>query len=260
MRKFILQTAPYDIENIIYNSKYVSRMKFLVTSLFTVLTFKASCCITCNKDVQLGIRNSTFYPNLAIMLSAFIVLAIIVWVLAWMSGRKYRMPIMHSDQEAVNSPVPLWTSALVLGIGLGGFADGIVLHQILQWHAMLSHKLPPSSWETKTINMFWDGIFHLFTWAVTITGLIMLWRTSKRYGVGHSGLVLFGGMLQGWGLFNIVEGVINHHLLGLHMVNEYSPDTDLWNFGFLAASVLLILAGWTIVRSGRRKTPDRPLV
>jgi uncharacterized membrane protein len=27
---------------------------------------------------------------------------------------------------------------LLLGIGLGGFFDGIVLHQILQWHHMLS--------------------------------------------------------------------------------------------------------------------------
>ena len=28
--------------------------------------------------------------------------------------------------------------AIVLGIGLGGFLDGIVLHQILQWHHMLT--------------------------------------------------------------------------------------------------------------------------
>jgi uncharacterized membrane protein len=30
----------------------------------------------------------------------------------------------------------------VLGIGLGGFADGILLHQIWQVHAMLSAKVP----------------------------------------------------------------------------------------------------------------------
>ncbi len=28
--------------------------------------------------------------------------------------------------------------ATILGVGLGGFVDGIVLHQVLQWHHMLS--------------------------------------------------------------------------------------------------------------------------
>ena len=27
---------------------------------------------------------------------------------------------------------------IILGVGLGGFVDGIVLHQVLQWHHMLS--------------------------------------------------------------------------------------------------------------------------
>ena len=29
-------------------------------------------------------------------------------------------------------------SCVLLGVGLGGFVDGIVLHQILQWHHMLT--------------------------------------------------------------------------------------------------------------------------
>ena len=37
---------------------------------------------------------------------------------------------------------------ILLGIGLGGFVDGIVLHQILQWHHMLSSEgdYPPTLW------------------------------------------------------------------------------------------------------------------
>jgi uncharacterized membrane protein len=38
-----------------------------------------------------------------------------------------------SDQRS-----PPVAPALLLGIGLGGFVDGIVLHQILQWHHMLT--------------------------------------------------------------------------------------------------------------------------
>ena len=30
-------------------------------------------------------------------------------------------------------------SGLLYGLGLGGFIDGIVLHQILQWHHMVTH-------------------------------------------------------------------------------------------------------------------------
>jgi uncharacterized membrane protein len=32
--------------------------------------------------------------------------------------------------------------SVLLGLGLGGFFDGIVLHQILQWHHMLSAVKP----------------------------------------------------------------------------------------------------------------------
>ncbi len=38
---------------------------------------------------------------------------------------------------------PLVAAGLVLGVGFGGFVDGIVLHQILQWHNMLSSVVPP---------------------------------------------------------------------------------------------------------------------
>ncbi len=39
---------------------------------------------------------------------------------------------------------PMVAAGLVLGIGLGGFVDGILLHPILQWHAMLSSLVRPS--------------------------------------------------------------------------------------------------------------------
>ena len=30
------------------------------------------------------------------------------------------------------------------------------------------------------INMFWDGLFHVLTWTMTVAGLTMLWRAGKR--------------------------------------------------------------------------------
>ena len=36
-------------------------------------------------------------------------------------------------------------AGIVLGLGLGGFVDGITLHQIMQWHNMGSAVLPPTA-------------------------------------------------------------------------------------------------------------------
>ena len=48
---------------------------------------------------------------------------------------------------------PLVSAGILLGTGLGGFVDGIVLHQILQWHNMLSSIRPPTDLITMKYNM-----------------------------------------------------------------------------------------------------------
>jgi uncharacterized membrane protein len=68
---------------------------------------------------------------------------------------------------------------IVLGIGLGGFADGILLHMILQWHHMISHRIPPDTMPGMEINMLWDGIFHVFTWIMCIVGIGLLWSAAR---------------------------------------------------------------------------------
>jgi uncharacterized membrane protein len=47
---------------------------------------------------------------------------------------------------------------------MGGFADGIAAHQIMQWHNMGSAVLLPLTMEAMSQNMVWDGEFHLATW------------------------------------------------------------------------------------------------
>ena len=50
-------------------------------------------------------------------------------------------------------------AGILLGLGLGGFFDGIVLHQILQWHHMLTDAgYPATSVENLKINTFWDSL------------------------------------------------------------------------------------------------------
>ena len=146
---------------------------------------------------------------------------------------------------------PLISAGLVLGVGMGGFLDGILLHQLLQTHSMLSARVPKDSVANLEINMFWDGLFHAFTWLATAVGLAMLFRAGRRPEVPWSGKVLVGSMLAGWGLFNLVEGVIDHHVLHVHHVIErYGLSVGDW--AFLASGVLMFALGWGMVRAGRR--------
>ncbi|QPH41773.1 DUF2243 domain-containing protein [Pedobacter endophyticus] len=155
------------------------------------------------------------------------------------------------------SPAPLVTASMVLGIGLGGFIDGIVLHQILQWHEMLSAKIPATNYVGKSINMFWDGIFHLFCLIVVFIGIVLLWKLLFRKDIDRSGKLLVGGLLMGWALFNIVEGIIDHHLLKLHNVYEYTPNHFSVNAIFVGLSILLAGLGYAIIRNHRNSVSSQ---
>jgi uncharacterized membrane protein len=144
-----------------------------------------------------------------------------------------------------------------MGAGLGGFVDGIVLHQILQWHNMLSNQLPPDTLVAAKVNMYWDGVFHAAVWIMTALGLRMLWAAGSRRDVPWSGRTFMGALLFGWGLFNVVEGIIDHQLLGLHHVQEYTANKLPWDLAFLGFGVLLLLTGWSLIKAGRHDTASR---
>lgn len=143
---------------------------------------------------------------------------------------------------------PLITASVLLGMGLGGFLDGIVFHQILQLHNMLSGVLPVTDLVSAKINMLWDGYFHLGVWIMTLVGLILLFKAGKRDDVAWSGNILAGGILAGWGIFNTVEGIVDHLILGIHHVVEYTYDKLPYDLAFLASGIILILLGYMLIR------------
>lgn len=148
---------------------------------------------------------------------------------------------------------PLVTAGAVLGVGMGGFVDGIVLHQILQWHEMVSAWNPPVTLVAKQVNVFWDGLFHAFTWLTTALGIGLLWRAGGRPDVPRSGKALVGSLLLGWAIFNLVEGIIDHHILGVHNVREVTAWPLAWNLGFLLASLGLLAGGWALIHRARQE-------
>jgi uncharacterized membrane protein len=136
--------------------------------------------------------------------------------------------------------------ATLLGVGLGGFVDGILLHQILQWHHMLSstERWPVTTEHGLKVNTLADGLFHAAMLVVVFAGLALIRdRVPPRR-------VLYGLVLVGWGAFNVLEGIIDHELLGIHHVRS-GAEHRVYDWAFLGISAILILAGWSLARPRR---------
>lgn len=107
---------------------------------------------------------------------------------------------------------PLSLAGIFLGIGMGGFVD---------------------------------GIFHVFTWTMTAIGISILWRTARRGAVPLLTSYFVGSMALGWGLFNFIEGAIDHHILRVHNVVQRATGVTqvLFDLAFLLSGVVLICLG-----------------
>jgi uncharacterized membrane protein len=149
------------------------------------------------------------------------------------------------------------TAGILLGLGLGGFVDGFALHQIAQWHNMLSARVPPTSMEAMQTNMTADGWFHAGVFALTLAGVLLLY-SSARGGPRLTPMRWFLGLLiGGWGAFNLVEGIINHHLLQLRDVRDMPVHMPVYDYAFLLVGGLGFLAiGWLLTRGAGAHAPS----
>ena len=143
--------------------------------------------------------------------------------------------------------------SLLMGIGFGGFIDGIVLHQVLQWHHMLTDQgcCPASTVGGLEDNTLADGFFHLGTWIVVMAGTVVSVRAWQRGELAPPWRLHIGGLILGWGLFNLVEGSVDHQILGIHHVRDDLGAPLGWDLGFLAFGAALMILGWALVRSAR---------
>jgi uncharacterized membrane protein len=144
--------------------------------------------------------------------------------------------------------------AFVMGLGLGGFLDGIVMHQILQWHHLLTDTgdHPATTVAGLEANTLADGFFHLATWLLVMAATLMTVRAWQRRQLAPPWRVHIGMLLAGWGAFNLVEGAIDHQLLGIHHVRDDLGGPLGWDLAFLALGALLIAGGAALARAGER--------
>ena len=129
--------------------------------------------------------------------------------------------------------------------------DGIVLHQILGWHHLICANAlcRPASISQLQLENTQDGYFHLALWLVSLVGTAMLFFAARQSEPACHGRVLFGAMLAGAGLFNFVEGLVDHQILGIHHVLPGDPHQFLFDMLFLASGVFLVAIGTRLVRS-----------
>jgi uncharacterized membrane protein len=150
--------------------------------------------------------------------------------------------------------------ALLLGIGLGGFVDGILLHQVFQWHHILTDEgcCPADTVGGLEDNTLADGIFHVGTWLAVLAGSVAATRAWQRDELAPPWRFHVGGLLLGWGLFNLVEGIVDHHVLGIHHVRDDLGAPLGWDLGFLALGAVQALLGWLLIRSSELYAAEDP--
>lgn len=155
---------------------------------------------------------------------------------------------VHHDRVTGGRSLKL--PALVLGVGLGGLVDGILFHQILQWHHMLTSTddYPATTVRGLEVNTLWDGLFHATMLVFVVGGLFMIWSRAREGDVVRTWRIPLGWSLVGWGAFNLAEGVVDHHILQIHHVRS-GPNELAYDLGFLAFGALLVFAGWLIAKS-----------
>ena len=166
-----------------------------------------------------------------------------------MSDNDYESGPRHGESGSKRKSA---ISAILIGIGLAGLIDIIVFHAILQWHHTSSHKLMPNTMESLQINILHDGVFLAFSLIITILGIVLLWfaqsSKEKDYFLLHKRSFI-GMVLIGFGGFNTIEGIINHHILQMHHVIEVA-DPLVFDLAFLfIGGIAIAILGAIMIKS-----------
>jgi uncharacterized membrane protein len=140
-------------------------------------------------------------------------------------------------------------AGFLLGFAMGGFFDGILLHQVLQWHHLLSLVDSPLVQDIR-VQILADGLFHLLMYLVAAAGMILLWRARRELAGRDEDGRLFAGVLFGFGAWHVTDAVAFHWVLQIHHVRVDSAHPLLWDLGWVAVfGIAFLIAGWKMRRS-----------
>lgn len=150
-----------------------------------------------------------------------------------------------SNARYAFSPQLSWAGYL-LGFGLGGFFDGILLHQVLQWHHLLSNVEGPA-FQDMRVQILADGLFHVLMYFIAAFGLLKLWRARKDYAEQGADRLLLGNAFIGFGVWHILDSILSHWILGIHRIRGDAENVLFWDLlWFFVFGVAFVIIGWLI--------------
>lgn len=142
-------------------------------------------------------------------------------------------------------------AGILIGTALSGFFDGILLHQVLQWHHLLSLVDSPAVQDIR-VQILADGLFHLLMYIVAAIGLALLWKSHREFSTPDAARWLFGTVLLGFGLWNFVDVGLFHWIMRIHRIRVDVDNPMFWDVSWLILfGVPFLVAGWMLrSRSG----------
>lgn len=142
-----------------------------------------------------------------------------------------------------------------IGFALGGFFDGILLHQILQWHHLLS-SVGGTRFSDLRIQVLADGLFHAAMYAIAIVGIWNLVRARHVFVLKNADRLLAANAMIGFGAWHIVDGIVSHWILGIHHVRSDAANPLFWDVLWFALFGILVLGCGFLVRRWRAPPPS----
>lgn len=143
----------------------------------------------------------------------------------------------------------LMAIGLLMGVGVAGTLDEVILHQLLQWHNFYVHT-------TQYWRIFIDGLFHLFSSLMLSSSALLLFLHRRQLSALHNALALLAGVLMGAGSFNLYDGIVQHKLLNLHPVREGVENILPYDLVYNAIALLLLVAGVLLWRRVAQLAPQ----
>ena len=158
---------------------------------------------------------------------------------------------MAVQSQSTRSGRNLMLAGGIIGFALGGFFDGILLHQVLQWHHFLSLVEGEALRDLRT-QVLADGMFHVAVYAITAVGLWLLWRARGGFTGSATDRVLLASALLGFSIWQFTDVVVFHWIIGIHRIRVGVPNPLLYDVGWMVVFGVptLLAALWLFRRWG----------
>jgi len=148
----------------------------------------------------------------------------------------------HSTNRYIYSSRNLW-SGILFGVGVMGFIDEVVFHQLLHWHHFYD-------WSTTSVGLISDGLFNAFSWFAAIAGLFLFADLRRRNGLWIT--KWWAGVLLGAGTFQLFDGIILHKVLRVHQI-RYVENVIVYDVVWNAFAIVVIVVGVILFKRAKRE-------